>query len=297
MNLHSLNEYEHGVIKQFTPPACYELAGQRFELAMDDGYDFVLNIISGDKLEWSFAGEAPATADYMCRKADDTTYLLSYELTGAKPRVNHTFVLDKENMLVTRLLSKIGTNPKFPYLMKTDFEFGAIRTADKAVTLYPRHGFTSDMLGNVVTWRYGLDILATHVYYSTDFYRVTYPLSPDFTEEGVRGKHSFDAIVNSLPSTDEPAQYIKIKDGMYLFNITEKNGEKLLGEAMGFRSNTMCFLQNYKRVYQVGRSFGTSTTPAGDRETHIMFGAFGVVQRELSDELRAMLTDKNPYLV
>ena len=42
-----------------------------------------------------------------------------------------------------------------------------------------------------------------------------------------------------MPSSDEPANYVKIKDGMYLVSVTEQNLEKILGEKFGFRSDTL----------------------------------------------------------
>ncbi|MDR0905550.1 MAG: MoaF N-terminal domain-containing protein [Oscillospiraceae bacterium] len=298
MDLKKLNAFGGGsAIIQYTPPMCYELAGERLEFAMDDGFDFILNFTDHEKLEWSWAGEAPKTADYMCLKADDTTYLLSYELADVTPRVNHTWVIDKENMLVTRLLSRIGTNPKYPYLMKTDYVFGAIREEGKEVGVYPRHGFTSDIIGNVVQWAYASEMATVHVYYCTDFYRITYPRDPSFSEEAKKMNDMFATILKDIPSSDEPTKYIKIKEGMYLFSLTEANGEKLLGANMGFRSNTMCFLQNFKRVYQMGRTFGTSTTPNGDTKTHAMIGAYGKIVEERDDALNKMLSDPNPYLI
>jgi hypothetical protein len=151
--------------------------------------------------------------------------------------------------------------------------------------VYPRHGFTDDLIGNVVQWNYGA-METVHIYYCTNFYRITYP--PEKASAQV-----FNETLAKLPSSDEPTAYIKIKEGMYLFSLTESNAEKLVGDAFGFRSNTMCMLQNYKRVYQVGRTFGTSTKGGVDTPLHLMFGAYG----RLRDIDSKFLTDPNPYLV
>ena len=299
MDLSTLCPFKGGAITQYAPPRCFELAGERFEFIMDDGYDYILRFIDGEALEWHWVGDEPKQAKYLCQKADDTTYLVSFELTGIVPRVNHTFVIDREQFLVTRLISKIGTNPKYPYLMKTEYEFGVIARDGVEVTPYPRHGFSSDNTGTVVQWVYGAEMATVHVYYCTDFYRITYSRDAAFSAEAQRMIEMFDNILSDVPTSDEPTTFIKIKDGLYLFTLTEANGEKLLGAKMGFRSNTMSFLHNYKTVRTFGRAFGTSTPPDADElHTHILFAAYGkLVDPEGDEGLQKMLNDPNPYLV
>jgi hypothetical protein len=100
-----------------------------------------------------------------------------------------------------------------------------------------------------------------------------------------------------LPSSDEPTAYIKIKDGMYLFSLTEANMEKVLVGEMPFRSNTMAFLQNYKRVYQIGRAFGTTMFEGKTENLHISFAAYGKILEPKEEYILKMLTDPNPYIV
>ena len=122
--------------------------------------------------------------------------------------------------------------------------------------------------------RNSAELVTVHIYYCANFYRITSPHQGGVTKEP-ETDWAFAELMGALPSTDEPAAYIKIKDGMYLFSLTEQNAEKLLKGRFQFRSNTLCFLQNYKRMTQVGRAFGTSTTPDGDIRTNIMIGAYG----------------------
>jgi|GEM_PF-410537 len=298
--LYKLSPFRGEGISQFTPPFCFELAGEGFEFVMDDGFDYFLRVIDGDTLEWNWAGDGPKKEKYLCLKGDDTTYLLSFELSGVAPRVNHTFVIDRENHLVTRLISRIGTNPKYPYLMKTEYEFGAIRGEGEEVKLYPRHGFTDDLSGNILQWTYDSHTASVHSYYCTNSYRITYPRDPAYSEIAKRMSNMFNEILSKLPSSDEPCTYIKIKDGMYLFTLTEANGEKILGAEMGgFRSNTMSYLDNFKTLRGYGRSFGTSTPPDGDEiRRHLMFATYGKVVDPDSDEnFGKLLSDPNPFII
>ena len=297
MDLKTLSPFHRGSIMQYTPPHCFELAGKTLNLIMDDGYDFTLSFTGDDALEWNIAGETPAAAEYKCLKADETTYLVRYELKGVRPRVNHTFVIDLENMLATRIIASIGKNPRWPYLMKTEYEFGAISNGGEFKP-YPRHGFTSDMIGNIVQWAYGSEMSTLHIYHCGNSYRITHPRDRVGTKEEAREKYVFNLMQDSLPSTDEPTAYIKIKEGMYLISLAEKNAEKLLGAKLGFRSNTLCFLQNYKQFRVVGRAFGTSTQPDGtDTETHLVIGAYGRPVDAADDDLKNMLTASNPYII
>jgi hypothetical protein len=296
MDLREFNQYgQH--IDQYAFPQIFELAGQKFVFAMDDGYDYTLHFLDRTTVEWNIGDDQPQKAyNYLCGKVDETTYLVSYVLEGTALRTNHTWVIDLENWLVTRVLSVIGDHPKYEFLIRPQYEFGAIKRDGEEPAVYPRHGFTSDLVGNIVQWYYGNEMITVHGYYCTNYYRITYPPEKMATRE-------LNETVKKLPSSDEPTAYIKIKDGIYLFSLTESMSEKLTNypEVQGrFRSNTMAFLQNYKRVYQIGRSFGTTMVAGEPTPLHKSFGAFGkVLQPSAPTEeyILKMLTDPNPYIV
>ena len=96
-----------------------------------------------------------------------------------------------------------------------------------------------------------------------------------------------------MPSSDEPCYYVKIKEGMYLVSCTEQNLEKILGARFGFRSNTLCFLDNWNRLTSVGRAFGTWTKEGQDQPLLMMIGKYGSPQ-EVDDHF---FTDPIPYLI
>ena len=275
-------------ISQYRPPLCFELAGKNFEIAMDDGSDYFLNIIDKETLEWHIGDTAAKKENYICLKADDTTFMLTYEISDAVQKDNHTFIIDLENMLVTRLIVRNGDNKRYPFINNTYFEFGAIRKEDGSLE-FKRHSFTDDMVGTCVQWNYG-PFSTVHAYYCTNFYRITYPRDGSADQRTIE---AMNAMVNQLPSPDEPAQYIRIKENMYLLNITEMNMEKVLGEKGGFRSDAMCFLQNYDRMYQVGRAFGKTTRDGVSTDLRMTFGAYGKFT-ELPDDF---VYSPNPFIV
>jgi len=300
-------------ITQYSPPLCFELAGQKFELQMDNGFDVLLNFIDGRTLEWSWIGAAPTFEAWMargkspkketyeCMKADDTTYFLSYVCADIEPRVNHVWVIDKENMLVTRIFSAVGKNPRWPMLISPEVDFGCIKQTGVEFKSYPRHGFSADIVGNVIQWQYGSELSTVHAYYDPFFYRITYPRD-NTTEASAKTGEQMNSMVNSLPSSDEPVHLIKIKDGIYLTSLTEQNMERVMGAAMGFRSDTLCFLQNFKKVLEVGRGFGTMTRVENGKEIHtpihIMIGTYGKIIDQTKDPFwEKFTTDPNPFLV
>jgi len=290
MDLRELKKFKSGNIAQFAPPACYELAGQTFNFVMDDGMDYKLRFIDNTTVEWSIDGGAPRIAtDYLCAKADDTTYMVSYEL-GDTPRANHSFVIDLENWLVTRIFARVGENKRFPYLITPRYEFGAILREGFELP-FVRHGYTSDMIGNVVQWNYGA-METVHVYHCAHYYRITYPPEQE-------GSQMFNEALAKLPSSDEPTAYIKIKEGVYLFSLTEANMERVIGDAMAFRSNSMFFIQDYRLMRLIGRAFGTTTIDGVDNALHLTYGAVGKIldPDTVKDYIKKLLTDPNPYIV
>ena len=278
-------------ISQFCPPRCFELAGKTYTFKMDTGEecgDIELQILDKTSLKWSIMdGKLSGETDhYECRKADDTTYLLTY-CVQEPARQNHSFVIDEEQGLVTFLRCVVGENPYYPYLINSHWTFGYIYVEGEERAPYPRHGFTEEVTGTSVRWHYGHKMSTVHIYHSSHWYRIRYSNTQ-------AGTSSISQGMRSLPGSDEPAQYIRIKEGMYLVSATEQNMEKLLGEKMGFRSDNLIFLDNWNRMYSVGRGYGTATkadTP--DREIFCTIGKYA----EPVEVEEHFFTDPCPYTV
>ncbi len=276
-------------ISQFCPPRCYELAGKTFDFVMDTGIetgDIHLELLDRQNVRWSIRSgmSTGESSRYEVRKADDDTYLLTY--CNEEPRSNHTFIIDMEQGLVTFLRCSIGENPYYPYLIDSHWSFGYIVEEGKEHTDRRRHGFTDDVAGTSVRWHYGHAMSTVHVYHNSNWYRIRY--------SNQAGTNAISSMMHSLPGSDEPSDYIKIKEGMYVVSATEQNMEKILGAKMGFRSDTLLFLDNWNRMYSVGRGYGTAThegTP--DREIFCMIGKYA--EPETVEE--HYFTDDNPYLV
>ena len=271
-------------IDQYTQAQSYELAGESFRFIMDSGYDTDLRVTGPDTCACSVLGGPETETRYFCLKADDDTYLFTYELPGGPHRASHTWVIDREQSLVTLLTCTRGLNPRFPYMVKSEYDFGAIERPGQALP-FVRHCFTGEILGTTVQWQWSTDLVTQHAYVEPGYYRITWP--PDSAAA------SFETFERLLPSTDEPARYVKIKDRMFLFTLTEEHMERHANGAAPFRSNNMSFLQNYDRMYHVGRTFGTLCENGQESDIFIPFGAFGSPVDLPEEFLRA----KNPFTV
>ena len=201
-------------------------------------------------------------------------------------------------MLVTFLRCSLGENPYYPYLIESHWGFGYIKEEGKPHTDLRRHGFTTDPVGTAVKWTYGHRLATVHIYYDAHWYRITYPRSAVSEKNGTAAAGSsfneeMSEVMKSMPGSDEPCYYVKIKEGMYLVSVTEQNMEKILNGKIGFRSNTLCFLDNWNRMYSVGRGFGTSTWDGEEKPIFVMIGKYA--SPEEADE--HFFTDPNPYRV
>ena len=292
MNLRTYPRRKYA-IDQFTQPHVTELAGEKFRFVMDNGHDYYLDFTGEDSVEWHWDGDGAKHATYFCLKGDDTTYMVSFELDeflGKHDREEHFFIIDRAQRLVTFCRCKVGENPKFPWLVSSTYIFGAIEVPGMPLPL-KRHAFTTDLIGTRVEWHWNTAMATRHSYFTSAFYRITVP--------GATYGHAdrSDGLMQANPSTDEVAQFIKIKDNLYLFSLVEENMERKLADLdPPFHSNDMKFLQNYDRMYHVGRTFGNVKAigggpDAGISPCHIRFGAFGTTV----DLEEVFLNAKNPF--
>jgi putative NADH-flavin reductase len=255
-------------VSRYRPQLCYELAGQRFLIRMDRGKDVFVNFLTGKLLEWA-EGDAPATREqYECAKAEELAYFVNFELKGVKPRTNITLIIDMETRLVTQVRTYTRYSEKYPTLVDSDYDFGAIDMPG-----YPlpkkRHGYTTDLVGKRIHWHYSPEFSIVHCYYHPNYVRATFlpealkklaPTTPEQREGWAN--HPYD----------EKAAYIKVREGLYVVGFTEQSMAR-----RGLPGNSLLFLMNTMRVHDVGRSFGHTGQFGGEGylPENYLFGAYG----------------------
>lgn len=268
-------------ISQFKRPNSYELAGKELYLVMDSGYNYNFDF-KEKTCTWCIEGQPTSEVEYICFKGDDTTFFVSFEMSWAE---NYTYVFDFSQRLVTQLICKKGLNPKNQNIMDRQFVFGAIKLLGYKLP-YKRHTFTTESLGTTVQWRWSPTLFTRHAYIESDWYRITW-------EDDGEAAEDFDTTNEMLPSTDEHAKHVKIKENMFLFSVTEETEERLLGEIQHFRCNNLTLLQNYDRMYQVGRGVGDAVLDDGLKHLFVPLTAYGS-PIDLPEEF---MSAKNPFTV
>ena len=272
MNGLNLRDYPRPfyAINQFCQAHCGELAGQSFKFIMDGGYDYYLSFTGEKTCTWSIDGEKPKEAIYECVKGDDTTYLVDFDVVetlDTDKRANELFVIDLTQRLVTRVYCHIGYNKRLPFLVKSEYDFGAIEVEGRELP-FRRHCFSSELVGTTVEWHWNFEMWTHHKYYDSDYYTLTWP-------DDSKAVQNLGGPFEKLPSHDDVTRVIKIKDKMYLFCLTEELMERVL-QGPVFRCNNMIFLQNYDRMYHAGRTFGSIVGEGGKIvPCRTLFGSFG----------------------
>ena len=256
-------------LSQYRAPFNFELAGKEYKLVMNQEKDFFVRFADGHSLEWSQIGGAPTREYYECAKTDELTFFVNFELAGVKPRTNITLVLDLEQRLVTVVRSVTNFNEKYPYLIKSEFDFGALDLPGFPLP-FARHGYTTDLVGKRIHWHYSPKFDIVHVYYNPYYMRVTFTPERMARMAATAPPPGEDSDFRRYPY-DEPTVYIKIKEGIYLVSCIETNMSR-----RGLTGNSLLFLEDLKRMHDVGRSFGH----AGLREGNVhgenyLFSAFG----------------------
>lgn len=221
----------------------FDLAGQTFNLVMDDGHEYVANFVSGEIVLWAERGEPFRWEKYDCLKSDETTFFVRMELFGVTPRTCRVLVLDLEHQLVTMHVARQGGIPSRPRMVETTIIFGALRVAGQPLP-FIRHGYTADLVGKKITWHYASGFINTHIYQSESYYRIR-PLNQPAPAAG-------EAVAPVRLLYEEPSRFVKIKDGIYLCSFIEENMNKqdnLIG------GNNLLLLMNLSEGFDVGRTF------------------------------------------
>jgi len=271
-------------MSQYRPPLCYELVGKTLELVMDTGYDYILDFRDRKILLYGEKDKELKEYEYDCLKADDDTYFVNFEVTGASPRAGLSFVLDMEQWLVTANYCTVGQNPRWPKMCKPCITFGAIRKEDGSLNPL-RHGYTDDLVGRAIHWRYGT-LEVVHVYASERYYRLTTPASA-LERLKTEKPDIYERLVNRNQTTiyEEPCHMIKIKDGIYVFECNEEMANRERGGG-----NDLFFLMNLNRMHDVGRSFGHNDQGLPENYTYGAFGeyydAWDLIERESTEFIR-----------
>lgn len=255
-----------GGMCQYRDPFCFELTQQSLRLKMDDGGVFVASLIDGHSLFWTSMGGAATLAHYDCLKAAPEVYLVNFEMGSQATRENTTLVLDLHECLVTRIQTTGDPEGGSPAAVHSTVTFGVI---DKPGFTKPlkRHRYTTRLMNKCVSLCASPGHKITQMYDSTETLRARAP-------KGCAWGHLTAEDWAQLEAKDgyqEQAEYIKIKDGLYVVCWDESN---LIRGGLPGVSQTL--LMDATRMLCVGRAFGRVPQAGGKwEEVNYLFGAYG----------------------
>lgn len=260
------------------PVLNFELTGKEFSLIMDEGETFALSFISDEKL--SFDGNEYS---YKCMRANEFVWFVHFM---QKKDMCSSLVLDTKNNLVTILNATVGSYKNRPSLVKHEFSFGAIDNGEALQTL--RHGFTDELIGKAIAWKYSTEVVLTHIYKTAHSIRSSLYNQPELSENATKEQH--EEVKNRAERWgatffEEPARYVKINSDLYLVTFIENNRNRVNAPEGG---GDMAILVDTKRVHDVGRIFGAA--PDGNHN----FGLLTATGKFVDND-DPMFTAYSPY--
>ncbi len=221
------------------------LAGTRYRFVFDNKEEELYSFMTATDLVRVNRDQEFRWEKYGCLKMDDHTFFVSFEVFGRLVRECVTLVFDTESRLVTRIVTQSGYLPERRRMSRTDVQFGAIHMNGLPLP-EARHGFTDDLIGTCITWTYSTGFVNKHLYLDR-CYRTYTVRNPD--EAGILSSVPADKME---PLYEEPAQYIRIRDGLYLCSFIEEN-MNLRDAAKG--GNNLILLIDTERMTDAGRIF------------------------------------------
>jgi hypothetical protein len=190
------------------------LAGKQLTLRFDDGGPVLQYQFDGPKkLHWRHEGETSWREEaYEAWEPAPGVIFFGHLLGGAPRHDSVAIAVDFDNALASCVQGWLGT----PYMANEAARktwFGILEMEGVTAPQYRRHQFTDELVGRALTWNYSPGLTSMHVY--------TTP-------------HSFSWII--FLGSDAgglewsgPAQYVKLREGLYLFNWLEEACNGTLG--------------------------------------------------------------------
>jgi len=229
------------------------IEGKVYHLVMDDSSEFVLRFTSDDTLLIAERGEPYQTYGCKCLHIDERAWFVSFMRVDG---VCVTLLLDEEQSLATIIYASV--TPKVPGLVRHETVFGAIKQAGSPLP-FIRHGYTSELVGSKIAWRYSPVVTLTHCYIDESHMRNSLknmaPLPQDATQEQKAEVESRAERWGRL-FFEEPASYIRINPHLYVVTMIEANRHRIDPTQGG---GDMVFAINTRRMRYYGRGFSTGS--------------------------------------
>ena len=280
-------------LAQYKTPFNYELSGKHFHIFLDNGSEYSLFFLDGENLQYAKKGENYIWDSYECMKGDDTTYFVHVKPLEFEGKVNHNWIIDTAQNLVTLVITEEGVIPASERLIRVTPIFGAIKVQGRKLN-EKRHAFSDRMVGKHIYWYYNPGFSIQHIYHKPTLYRL-----PHYDVEGTKKKYEaetdpeerarlaamldrFERTKESYPFCEEPCFHITINENLNLFCFVEEN-ETLKDPLKAIGGGGLLLLQDIERLTDIGLGFSLGEA--------YMLSAFGV-ENEDCDEVDSLIS---PY--
>jgi uncharacterized protein len=273
--------------QRFILPLDYSLAGRNFHLVLDNGEEYVASFLDGTTVAWARRGDELAWCAYKCARADEQTYFVSFLVREGDHLACVSLVLDTAGSLVTLVKARVGEYPARPRLTTNQVYFGAIKVPGQPLPAL-RHGYSADLVGQKVAWRYSPAVRLTHIYLSERYMRSSLANMPPFDEQTTdEQKREIADRAQRWREIffEEPCYTIKIRPHLYLVCMIEDFRNRMNPAAGG---GDMLYVFNTVLMQDFIRSF--SVDPGQPPDVRL-FSALG----EFIDEPDEMAAQPSPY--
>ena len=256
---------------QFKMPNTFELTGKTFRIVMDEGKEYTMHFLDGENVQIAEKGQPFIWESYEALKGDDATFFVHIMPTSGKGLINHTWVLDTAQRLVTFVLMEEGFDPEYPRLIRTTPFFGAIRVPGRELPT-TRHHLSSRMVGHHIYWHYNPGFSIQHIYHSPNCIRASAgsmalrdemmrqyekQIETGTPEERAQAEAALKRLrerARDYPFYEEECFHIWINDHLNLFCFLEENMTLRIGNH-DQGGGGILLLQDTERLIDVGLSF------------------------------------------
>ena len=209
-----------------TPPLSELLVGKKFILRYDsNGPVWEYKVIDRKSLSWRNSGETEWHKEsYRAFEADDKLVFFAHMHSGSRPRKSVKIALDLTNGLTTCIASKMG-NKYYANEISYQTYFGTAEMEGINAPRYMRHDFTDELVGKGFSRTWG-STTSMHLY--TTPYSASWTIYTDDQALGMQWS--------------SPCIYVKLRDGVYIFNLFEEAGT----------ANETCIAVNEKNMRVCG---------------------------------------------
>lgn len=198
---------ESWLISHYRPPFADYFVGKEYKFIFDNGVTLYYKFTDKHTLSWSEDGEHFEEEYYEALESTiKKVFLVHHIRHNYIPFEGMTLVIDTEAELITWVDLNLGTEECDKNVRREIF-FGYYG-AEKA----ERHHFTEEMAGVILDWKYSDDFVIRHSYVTP--YSATSPGEPTDNDE----EYIFRKTL--------PAQYVKIRPGLYIVSFIEDGGSE-----------------------------------------------------------------------